>query len=222
MLLRTLFLLALMAAISETIVYGAASLARAELAHRAVAAARAQFAAAVGREQQTLAQTISAGGAPSAAAPQPIATCVTSTSQGCSLSANTTISPQAAPVVSQTACPNTDCTIYNQSNDIVSEGRLSVQIQTTITAPNGSTLATRSGTVIFRTFKVPPYAVLSGSLDSTLDAIANNGMGDDGGSNSANGTLVNVEYQSTTGKMSGDVWQRDNEQQGSAAPAWDH
>jgi len=60
MLLRTIFLLTLLAVLGETIVHGAASLAQAALAQRALDAARVAFVSGVRTAQTSIAQTLAA------------------------------------------------------------------------------------------------------------------------------------------------------------------
>ena len=223
MLLRTMFLLALLAVLGETIVHGAASLAQAALRQRALDAARLAFVSGVRAAQSSVAQSIAANPQTSTfAVPSPIATCAYADANGCEINVHTTfVAQSAAPAPSPSLCPGTACTIVLQSSSAVSEARASIGIASVVSAASGATLASRSGVVAFRTFATPPYASIVGGTDATLDALINGGPGDDAGS--AN-TLIKVEYDPSGGGAStaGNVWQPVFESPTSAAPAWDH
>jgi len=209
-------------------VHGASALGTAALHRRAVAAARAQFAAAVQLEQSAIAQAVAASADPHVAPqPSPSPICALSRNGACELLtqsaiALTTPGPSAAP----SACPSTDCVIYLQANDTVAENRVTVSIASIVTAPEGSVLASRSGNVAFRTFNVPPYATLAGSLDATLDDIAANKTGDDGGASTGSTTLVNVEYRNALDPAAtpipANVWQPQTQHPATTASAWDY
>ncbi len=224
MLLRTILVLLFVAALAEAVVHGAAALAQATLHHRAVAATRALFADQIAAAQTAIAAV--AGAKP--AAPQPLATCAYADAGGCAMQAVATVSlATPGPAETPTACPQTDCTIYLQTNSAVNESRVTFHFSAVITARGGATLATRAGNVTFRTFTAPPYAALAGSLDETLDALENGGVGDDGGSSAAGAsTLINVQYvpqgASATSGVSGNAWQAQDEHPAQQAPAWDH
>ncbi len=217
MLIRAMVLIAFVAVLAETIVYGAAALARMAFHAREHAAVRAAFSDAVRG-----AQSAAAGGP----VPQPSATCGYATNTGCVITVRTMISV-ATPVPASTpsACPEDGCTVYEQNNSHVAESRASYAITAQVLASNGDVLMTRSGIVAFRTFATPPYAALVGSLDATLDAIADGGAGDDAGSASnPNSTLIHVEYQQTGGPATpvpADVWRALDEHPATAAPSWD-
>jgi hypothetical protein len=223
MLLRTVFLLALLAVLGETIVHGAASLAQAALRQRALDAARLAFVSGVRTAQASVAQSIAANPQTSNfVAPAPIATCAYADANGCQINVQTNFAVQSAvPAPSPSACPGTACTIVLQSNSAVSESRASFAIASIVSAASGATLASRNGIVAFRTFATPPYASIVGGTDATLDALINGGAGDDAGSFN---TLITVEYDPSAGGSStaGNVWQPIIESPASAAPAWDH
>lgn len=223
MLLRTVFLLALLAVLGETIVHGAASLAQSALRQRALDAARVAFVSGVRAAQASVAQSVAANPQTSSfAAPAPIATCAYADANGCEINVQTSFAaPSAAPSPSPSSCPGTACTIVLQSNSTVSEARASFVIASVVSAASGATLASRSGVVAFRTFAAPPYASIVGGTDATLDALINGGAGDDAG---ASNTLITVEYNASGGGSStaGNVWQPVIESPASAAPAWDH
>ncbi|HTX56707.1 MAG TPA: hypothetical protein VMD47_06355 [Candidatus Acidoferrales bacterium] len=212
MLLRTIFLLALLAVTAETIVHGAASLAQAALRQRALDAARTGIVTGVGSARSALA---------SGRTPAPVATCAYADANGCELNLQTTFAtptPAAAPAPS--ACPGTPCTVMLQDNTAVSEGRAAFIITAAVSAASGAPLATRSAIVTFRTFAAAPFASIVGGTDASLSALLNGGSGDDAG---APNTLITVEYdQSGNGTAtSGNVWQPIVESPASAAPAWE-
>jgi Tfp pilus assembly protein PilV len=223
MLLRTVFLLALLAVLGETIVHGAASFAQAALAQRALDAARVAFVSGMRTAQTSIAQTLAANPQTSIfAAPAPIATCAYADTSGCEIEVQTTFAARsAAPAPSPSSCPATACTIVLQSNSAVSEARASFVVSSVVvSAASGATLASRSGIIAFRTFATPPYASIVGGTDATLDALINGGAGDDAG---APNTLIAVEYDASGGGSStaGNVWLPVIENPASAAPAWD-
>jgi hypothetical protein len=212
MLLRTMFLIALLAVVGETIVHGAASLAQVALRQRAVDVARTAFVSGV-----KAAQTVAAQGA----IPAPIATCAYADASGCEIDVQTTFAtptPAAAPTPS--ACPGTACTVVMQANSSVSEGRATYIISSVVSATNGAPLASRTGMVTFRTYATAPSASVVGSTDGTLDALMNGGTADDAG---AINSLITVEYDSSAGGSvtPGNVWQPIVESPASAAPAWE-
>jgi len=218
-----MFLLALLAVIGETILHAAASLSRAALHQRAVAVAQTQFSAAATEAQQTIALAIQGGADPSAIVPvMPSAApaCAMQNATGCALTAATSVT-SASPMPSASGCPNTNCTIYTQNNDAVSEGRVVLAIVSTVTSPSGAVLAQRSGTIAVRTFRVPPYASMAGSLDAANGSAAS--TGDDGGAATGSATLVNAVYQNAvTGKLlPGNVWQSQQQSPVAVTPPWD-
>ncbi len=217
MLVRVMVLTAFVAVLGETIVYGAAALARMSFHAREHAAVRAAFSDAI-RQAQT-----AAAGAP---IPQPSAICAYATNLGCAMTVRTTISvPSPNPGATPQSCADAACTIYMQSNSHVAESRASYAITAQVTASNGDVMMTRRGVVAFRTFATAPYATLVGSLDATLDGLANGDVGDDAGSASqTNATLIHVDYQqqgSPATRIPGDVWRSLDEHPAAAAPSWD-
>lgn len=209
-------LVAFVAVLGETVVYGAAALARMTFHAREHAAVRAAFSDGIRQ-----AQAAAAGGP----MPQPRATCAFATSQGCAINVRTTVSiPSPVPGATPASCPGTTCTVYMQNNSHVGESRVSYRITADVLASNGDVLMTRSGIVAFRTFATSPYAALIGSVDATLDAIANGGVGDDAGNNGTASTLIHVEYQQSgdpATRVPADVWRALDEHPPSAAPSWD-
>jgi hypothetical protein len=214
MLLRTMFLLALLAVIAEAVVQGAAALAQVALRARALDAARTAFVSGI-----RAAQVAGAAGQ----TPAPIATCAYADANGCAINVETTFAtPTPAVAPAPTACPGTACTVMLQANSSVGEARSAFVISTTVSAAGGAQLATRVGTVTFRTFTTATGANASivGSNDGTLDALMNGGTGDDAG---ATNTLITVEYDQPGGGGAtiGNVWQPVVESPASSAPAWE-
>ncbi len=212
MLLRTMFLLALLAVVGETIVHGAASLAQVALRQRALDVARTAFVSGVHAAQAAVVQ---------GRTPAPTATCAYADVDGCEIDVQTTFAtptPAAAPTPS--ACPGTSCTVVLQANSAVGEARASFIISSVVSAASGAQLASRIGMVTFRTFATAPYASIAGSTDGTLDALMNGGTGDDAG---AANTLITVEYDLSDGggATAGNVWHPVIESPASAAPAWE-
>jgi len=223
MLLRTLYLVAFLGALAEVCVHGAAALARAGFERHVQVAMRTALSGAVAATASSLATA--QGSNVAVTLPTPFATCYDARSSGCAIRVAVVISTPA-PVVAATpsSCPQTDCTIYLQANSAVAESRFLTHLTATATAANGDVIALRSGDVAFRTFASPPYVSLAGSLDATLDAIENGGVGDDGGNANAAGTLVNVEYAPSGvsgSSISGNVWRALDEHPATNAPPWD-
>jgi hypothetical protein len=134
--------------------------------------------------QQRIAAQIAGGSAPyptPAFTPLPAAcanaTCTYLTSE--TIVFTETAKPTAGPAcdVSQTNCaPNV------QTNSYVGESRLTAQITVNVQNSKGNVLASRSGTVVLRTFGVAPYAAIAGSRDGAFDDITGAHLtGDDGG-----------------------------------------
>ena len=225
MLLRACFLIALIAVLAETMAHGAAALAGVALKQRELSALRGALSAAIAAAQTSAARAIAAGADPSSAVPAPYATCYDSSSAGCVISATASVStPTPAAMATPSSCPETNCTMYLQGNTAVAESRVAYRISATVVAANGDILASRTGGVSFRTFGTPPYVSLTGSLDSTLDAIENGGVGDDGGNANAAGTLISVEYVrsgAATSPLPGNVWRATQQHPATSAPAWD-
>ena len=228
MLLRAMFLLALISLLGETIVHGAGALAQSSLRFRALSAARTEIAAAISNEQASIAQAIASKTDPrSVPLPSPEPTCVFSDGANCSIQAQAQLSlASAEPSATPSACPEASCTIYLQGNDNVAEGRLAVNVFANVTASDGTVLASRSATVTFRTFNTAPYATLAGSLDATLDDIARGENGDDGGATNGSATLVNVEYLNASDPSAtpipGNVWRPQDQHPAAAANQWDY
>lgn len=207
MLLRVIAVCFASAVLAETMLQGTAALATATLHRQAIAAARSAFAAAAENAQQTIAAAVSAGAAIPATLPSAAPACVVTSSGTCLLSATVGVS-LATP--QPTACPSSGCAAYAQGNDAIGEGRAVATIVATISNAAGRTLAVRGGSVVFRTVRVAPYAMIAGVLDATLDD-AESGPGDAAGivpGAVSQGTLVDVVYENavTGAIMPANVW----------------
>jgi len=210
-------LIAFVAVVGETVVYGAAALARMSFHAREQAAIRGAVLDAIRQAQST------AAGVP---VPQPSATCAYATNDGCSITVKTTVAIATPnPGSTPPSCASAACSVYMQNNSHVGESRASYAVTAQLLAADGGVMATRSGLVAFRTFATAPYAALVGSVDATLDAITNGGAGDDGGSASqTNATLIHVDYQQQGNPAThtpADVWRTLDEHPATAAPSWD-
>lgn len=227
MLLRTLFVLVLFAALSETIVHGAHELAQTLLRREAALAVRQELATATAQARESIAHAIAAGADPREAvppSPSPSATCAIALASGCALTAKATM---AFTVAAATAspCPSDGCTVYEQDNDAVTEGRIIAEISAQASSSDGTILASRDRRLTFRTWRVTPYAALTGALDESLEALAPAGAGDDGGAvpnGTAPGTLIDVLYQNqrTGATIPANVWHPENQRQAITPFAW--
>jgi hypothetical protein len=216
MLIRAMVLIAFVAVLGETILYGAAALARMSFHAREDAAVRAALSDGIRQ-----AQTAAAGGP----IPRPSPSCGFTTNLGCAITVRTTISiPTPVPGATPATCQSGACTVYMQNNSHVAESRVSYRITAQALATNGEVLMTRGGVATFRTLAAAPYATLAGSLDDTLDAIVNGGSGDDAGHAGTHATLIHVDLQQSgtaATPMPADVWRALDEHPATAAPSWD-
>ncbi len=227
-LLRTLFVLVLFAALSETIVHGAHALAQTSLRREAALAVRQELAAATVQARETIANAIAAGADPRdvvPAAPSPAATCAILTASECVLEAKATIAFSIATAATASPCPSDGCTVYEQDNDAVTEGRVLADVSAEAVTAGGTILASRDARLTFRTWRVAPYASLAGALDESLAALAPAGAGDDGGAvpnGTAPGTLIDVLYenQRTGATIPANVWLPQIQRQTASPPAW--
>lgn len=207
MLLRVLFLCFAAGVLGETLLRAAASLATAAFHRQGILAAQSEFIDATQFAQGALADAIAGGGAPPSILPSPAPTCVVASTDGCALTATAALS-LATP--SPSPCPSTGCGVYLQGNDAVDEGRADLALSITVTNAVGQRVATRDGTVVFRTMRVAPYAVPAGMLDSTLAESAGTAgdLGGDVPSSATLGTLIDVVYQNAQSgaTMPANVW----------------
>lgn len=210
MLLRTLFALALFAAIAETVLHGVHALAQTAVRRQAMLAVRAELAAATTTARLAVAQAVIAGGDPRGLNVPPFR------AGGCRLRSGGACEIEGAARVRFTLptpaspCPDAACTVYDQGNDSVAEGRIDATVAAEALVPNGAVLASRTQRVVFRTMRVAPYAALAGQSDAT--EIAAGSPGDDAGAapiGTAPGTLVDVVYRNavTGAEMPANVWQ---------------
>lgn len=193
MLLRILFLCIAIAVLGETLLQASVSLALAAFHRQGIAAANAEFTDAVSVALEAIASAIAAGGSPPAMLPSVAPTCAAVSDDGCALAAAATI---ALANPSPVPCASSGCGIYLHGNDSVAEGRMGIVVDATAFSSMGGVVTTRSGTVVFRTLRVAPYAIPDGVLDATLDEPAG-AAGDSGGSiptSTSSGTLIDVVY----------------------------
>ncbi len=223
-----MFLLLFVTMLSETLVHGAAALARSALHHRALDAARTELASAVSFERDAIANAVQQGRNPQTLpAPSASPACVLSDANGCQLSAQTQVAmAPASAAATPAACRDSNCTIYLQGNDSVTEGRATVNFHVSVFAPDGTAVALRDSTMVYRTFGTPPYAAPAGLLDASVSGNVTSGVGDDGGASGNAATLVNVEYVNALNPFStpvpGNVWRPRIENPAAAASAWDY
>lgn len=225
MLLRTIFVLVLLAALAESIVHGAHALAQVVVKRQALRAMHAQIATQIAVARVAVAQAIAAGGdpaSPNPAVPSPVATCALTTASGCVLSSSASV---AFPAQSAATACDDSCTIYEQGNDAVGEGRIDAVIDASVTGLDGVLLASRSTRVSFRTMRLAPFAVLAGQADASFGAPVGDAAGDDGGAapyGAAPGTFIDVLYQnrSSGATQPANVWHATAQQNAGNAPAW--
>lgn len=224
MLLRTLFALLLFVALAETIVHGMHALAQALLHRQALVGVHDEIASATTAARDALARAIAAGGdprSPNPSPPPPALTCRLHIGSVCALAGRATIAflPPRSPAPSP--CPSDACSVYEQENDSIAEGRIGATIAAQALANNGAVLASRIQYVVFRTLRVAPYAATAGDTDATSGAPA---PGDDAGAapfGAAPGTLIDVVFENaaTGATMPANVWHAQTESQ-RAPPEW--
>lgn len=218
MLLRTLFILMLLAVLGETLLHAAHALAQASLRRQAALAARHELDAAMLAARTAAADAIVAGGDPRALTvtpPPSQSVCRLAGAGGsCALFGSSTIAFDPAPASTPSPCASGACTIYEQENDAVAEGRIGAMVTSQATAATGEVLATRTARVTFRTIAVAPYATIAGYDDADNEGAAPNGA--------APGTLLDVLYENrlTGATLPGNVWRPQIERSGPLPPAW--
>ncbi len=210
MLLRTLFALALFTAIAETLLHGVHALAQTAVRRQAMLAVRAEIDAATTAARLAVAQAVIAGGDPRGlnVPPLRIGGCRLRSGDACTVEGKARVRFMLAP--SASPCPDAACSVYDQGNDGVREGRIDATVTAEALVPNGAVLASRTQRAVFRTLRVAPYAALAGQSDAT--DIAAGSPGDDAGTapaGTAPGTLVDVIYRNavTGAEMPANVWQ---------------
>lgn len=130
-----------------------------------------------------------------------------------------------ADAATASPCPSDGCTIYEQGNDAVTEGRVLTYVSAEAISPGGTILASRDARLVFRTWRVAPYAALTGTLDQSIEGLAPGGAGDDGGAvpnGTAPGTLIDVLYenQRTGATTPANVWHAEIQRQAVTPPDW--
>ncbi len=227
MLLRTLFALMLLATLAETLATGAHALAKALLRREVATALHQGLDSAAANAQRALAAGLAAGGDPSGAPtpPTPSTQCVVTHAGICALSTTTSVAFAPLPSATATPCADDGCIAYLQGNDVFDEGRIGATIAVQVRGANGAPLGARSRRVLFRTFRVAPYAALAGALDDSSAALAGAGTGDDGGSvplAASAGTLIDVTYRdAVNGKtMPANVWRASGARAAALPEAW--
>lgn len=192
MLLRVIFLCFAIASLGETLFQAAGAAALAAFHRQGIAAAQTGFIQSAQSAQSAIAAAIAAGTPLPTQFPAPQPTCALADATGCLLF-------ERSQITLATAAPSpcaSQCATFLQENDAVDEGRVDVTISVDVTNSAGDLVASRGGTVLFRTMRIAPYALASGTLDSSLDGVA--GAGDIGGTAataSSSGTLVDVIYR---------------------------
>jgi hypothetical protein len=204
-LLRVLFLCFAIAALGETLFQAAGAAALAALHRQSILAAESGFTQSTQSAQSAIASAIAAGSPLPAQIPAPAPTCALSAESGCLLFERSQIS---LATMTPSPCAS-GCATFLQQNDAVDEGRAAVSISVSVTNSAGNPVGSRGGTVLFRTLRVAPYALASGTLDSTLDGMA--GAGDIGGiaaTAASAGTLLEVIYRNAQSGavMPANVW----------------
>jgi len=222
-LLRTLFALVLFTALAETVLHGVHALGQITLRREALLAVRAEIAAATDEAREAVARAVISGGDPRRLDPQPpppVAGCRLRLHGECALEGRATVRFAQAPTPSP--CPDLTCTVYEQGNDVVAEGRIEATIAAQALGPSGAVLASRVQSIVIRTLRVPPYAALAGQSDAT--DVAAGSPGDDAGAapiGAAPGTLIDVLYKNaiTGATIPANVWQPTAESR-DGATAW--
>lgn len=232
MLLRTLFVTLLVAALAEAIVHGVHALAQTALRRQALAAVRDETLSGTTRARGAVARALAAGADPrrfAPVAPSPAAQCRLHAGGGCAIEGRSQIafdSPALGGGESPSPCPGGACAIFEQENDAVQEGRIAATVLAEAIGPNGALLASRRTRVTFRTMRVAPYAVPAGHADaSAADVEGPLQTGDDGGSAGgpgAPGTLVDVLYQNaiTGATIPANVWRSQLQSGNPASQPW--
>ena len=238
MLAGALFYVALIALVATTILSAGFAMTRMTIARMAQPYIAAGYQRATSSLEQTVSAEMQAGGVPY---PRPTftplaaacanAACTYKTAETIAFTDSGAASSAGACDASQTNCaPNV------QSNAYVGESRLTAQITVTVTDAGGSTVASRSGAVILRTFASPPYVALAGSRDGTFDDVAaSHTAGDDGGAppatpnpcasgttGVADDTTVRVAYHNTSTSACGDgsSWNQASYSSTTSASGW--
>jgi hypothetical protein len=231
-LLRTLFLLLLIATLIETVVHGVHASVQAALRRQAAAAVRGQLETSTTLAREAVARAIETGGDPrdpQPVPPSPAPACRLHGPHGCAIEGIARIEFRAEDgnnPGTPAPCPSPSCTAYLQGNDAVDEGRVAATIQAEAVTAGGAVLAARTVRVTFRTLREPPYAALAGQADESLEgASGTSGAGDDAGAapnGAAPGTLIDVLYENaaTGATIPANVWRSRVQSLGATPRAW--
>lgn len=205
MLLRAIFLCFAVAVLGETLFQAAGAAALAAFHRQGIAAAESGFAESAQIVQSTIASAMAVATPLPSQIPDPAPTCALSYTDGCAL-------VEHSHIVIATASPSpcsSQCATFLQENDAVDEGRVAASISVTVTNAAGNLVASRRGTLLFRTLRVAPYALTAGTLDATLDGVADTGdIAGTAPSATSSGTLVDVVYRNAQSGaiMPANVW----------------
>lgn len=138
-----------------------------------------------------------------------------------------------------TPAPSCDPSLSNcarnvESNSYIDEERLAARITVTVSAPDGTFLASRTNDLAVRVMQVPPFIALTAYRDGTFDSAISSAAGDDGGTppatpnpcstaaiGSADDTVVRVAYRNAQSNAcsDGSMWKSAPYDASGAAPA---
>ncbi len=238
MLAGALYYVALIALVAATILSAGIAMTRMTIARMAQPYIVSGYQRAAASIEQTVAAQMQSGGVPyPAPALTPIpaqcanAACTYKTAETIALTTS------GAPVRAATCDGSqTNCAQNVQSNGYVAESRVTAAITVTVTDTGGVIVATRSGTLILRTFAAPPYVAVAGSREGTFDDIASSHTaGDDGGAppatpdpcasasaGVADDTTVRVAYRNTGSGacMDASAWSNSSYSGSSSSSGW--
>lgn len=186
MLANTLFYVALIALAASTVLSAGAAMTRMTILRLSQSALGSGYQRAAAALQQRLSSEIAMHGFPSPLPSfTPLPQACADAGSPCKYKTDATIAltQPGAEAFSAVCDPSaSNCAPNEEANAYVDERRLSARITVTVSAPDGSILAVRSGEAILRTFSVPPYVAIAGSRDGSFDGFtAARAPGDDGG-----------------------------------------
>lgn len=171
MLANAAVIAAIVALTVATTVSATYAAARAAIHHTALRYADAAFGAALGNARDEIAASIAAGQTLPAFTPSP-------PQPACA-----NVRPACAYYVSRSVRLETTVSAGSnlEADANVNENRMTADITVSILTSDGTVLAVREKRAVLRTFKTPPFAVIAGTRDGSLDLIATAAQGDDGG-----------------------------------------
>jgi hypothetical protein len=227
-LLRSLFVLALVGVLAEVMVHGVHALAGSVLHRRAELIVHDEIVSATTAARTALVRAIEAGADPRAldpSPPPPSTDCRLYVRRGCALEGSARMSFSLPPAATPSPCPAGSCSVYEQENDAVEEGRVTVTIAAQAETVDGAVLAARSAELTFRTLRLPPYAALAGQADASSAPSGHTAAGDDAGAapnGTAPGTLIDVLYENavTGSTIPANVWHTQVQSPAATRPAW--